>query len=257
MKHPALVFSLLLGLFVSPAAVHGDSSAAHSGGAAAASSSQPDHPAGGSSPHHPFTEPVIHIDAGHGGIDGGTSHGELLEKDINLAIACRLYTILRSQHFAVLLNRDGDYALSEDNHWHKSRSRHQKDLTQRERLTEELPTAMVISLHVNWSKNASRSGPVVLYQNEGRSVLLASAIQDSLNSLYGTNRLPVWGKPFYLLNQIEEPAVIVETGFISSSQDRERLTSPAFQTQIAEAIAGAVTFYLSAVQHEDPNPTHS
>lgn len=34
-----------------------------------------------------FRHPVIIIDAGHGGIDGGTSADDLLEKDINLAIS--------------------------------------------------------------------------------------------------------------------------------------------------------------------------
>jgi len=64
---------------------------------------------------HAFPEPVILIDAGHGGIDGGTSYKQFLEKDINLEIGRRLYVVLRSHGYRAILNRTGDYALSDDN----------------------------------------------------------------------------------------------------------------------------------------------
>lgn len=41
------------------------------------------------SSHHAFAAPVILLDVGHGGIDGGTSAQGVLEKDINLAISQR------------------------------------------------------------------------------------------------------------------------------------------------------------------------
>lgn len=200
----------------------------------------------GDEPHHPiFTSPVIIIDAGHGGIDGGTSHHGVLEKEINLQIARKLYLLLRSSGYAAVLNRDGDYALSEHNHWLKS-SRHRKDLAQRKSLTEELPTVLVVSLHTNWSKRSDRQGPIVLYQHEGHSYLLADCIQQALNQLHGTSRLSVSGKPFYLLNQIKQPAVIVETGFLSNEQDRRLLQSTTGQKAIADSIADGITHYLSA-----------
>ncbi|MEC0180914.1 N-acetylmuramoyl-L-alanine amidase [Paenibacillus peoriae] len=197
------------------------------------------------SPYHAFAKPVILIDVGHGGVDGGTSHKKLLEKDINLAIGQKLYLILRSQGYPAVLNRDKDYALSDDNRWLPSKSRHQKDLAQRKSLTEQLPTSLVVSLHVNWNKRSEKRGPIVLYQDEGGSYLLAERIQHSLNRLFCMNRETIYGKPFYLLNKIQHPAVIVETGFISNAQDRAMLSADRGQKNIAEAIAEGVIAHLT------------
>lgn len=186
---------------------------------------------------------IVIIDVGHGGIDGGATSGDMLEKDINLAIARKLYIMLRSQGIAAVMNRTGDYALSEDNRWHVTRSRHRKDLSHRRQLTEEIESELLVSLHVNWSKNGSRHGPLVLHQNRGESALLAFCIQDALNRQQKTAFLPREGKPFYLLKRVKQPAVIVEMGFISSSTDRAMLTDPRHQKEIAAAIASGIRQY--------------
>ncbi|WP_232231483.1 N-acetylmuramoyl-L-alanine amidase [Paenibacillus sp. HW567] len=190
---------------------------------------------------------IILIDAGHGGIDGGTSHGSILEKDITLAISRRLFLLLRSDGFDAILNRTGDYAPSDDNRWLQSRSRHLRDLAQRKELAETLPANVVVSIHVNWARSPAKHGPIILYRQEGRSYLLARSIQDQLNQLYGVQSDSVPGKPFYLLNKITATTVIVEAGFISSPTDREKLCSPKGQEEIAEAIAGGIAAYLMEV----------
>lgn len=197
--------------------------------------------------HHPFPYEVILIDVGHGGIDGGTSHGDLLEKDINLAISRRLFMLLRSAGYHAILNRDADYALSDDNRWHASRSRHRRDLAQRKQLSSEIPTKLVVSIHVNWSKSKARSGGMVLHQAEGRSFLLAEAIQRQLNRIYPSRHHTEVGRPFYLLNQTRVPAVIVETGFISCASDRQKLCSRKGQMEIAGAVASGIMEYLTAL----------
>ncbi|HEY4391324.1 MAG TPA: N-acetylmuramoyl-L-alanine amidase [Paenibacillus sp.] len=194
-----------------------------------------------------FPEPVILIDVGHGGIDGGTSYGDILEKDINLDISRRLYILLRSHGYRTIMNRTGDYALSDENRWLNSRSRHIRDLAQRKELSEQVPASMVVSMHVNWGRNKSRHGALVLHQNDGRSALLASAIQDSLDTLYNSHRLPEVGEPFYLLRHIDSPAVIVETGFISNAEDRAMLTSKRGQQKIAEAIYAGIVHYFTVM----------
>nr|WP_246431772.1 N-acetylmuramoyl-L-alanine amidase [Paenibacillus endophyticus] len=186
---------------------------------------------------------VVIIDAGHGGIDGGASAADILEKDINLAIARKLYLVLRSQHIPAVLNRNGDYALSDDNRWHLTRSRHRKDLSQRRQLTEEIDSELLISLHVNWSKKPTERGPLVLHQSSGESSLLAFCIQDALNRQQNTAFLPREGKPFYLLKRVADPSVIVEMGFISSAADRTMLTDPVRQQEVAEAIASGIRQY--------------
>jgi len=183
---------------------------------------------------------VVIIDVGHGGIDGGASYGELSEKDINLAIARKLYVLLRSYGISAVMNRTGDYALSEDNLWHSSRSRHRKDLSQRRQLTEEIDSELLVSLHVNAAKTSSKRGPLVLHQTSGESALLAFCIQDALNRQQNTANLPEEGKPFYLLRRVHQPSVIVEMGFISSPTDRVMLTDSRKQLEIADAIASGI-----------------
>lgn len=186
---------------------------------------------------------IVIIDAGHGGVDIGASAAEIVEKDINLAIARKLYFTLRRQNIPTVLNRTGDYALSDDNRWHLSRSRHRKDLSQRRQLTEEIESELLISLHVNWSNISSKHGPLVLHQNNGESSLLAFCIQDALNRQQNTAYLHREGKPYYLLNHVQQPAVIVEMGYISSESDRRMLTDPHQQQEIAAAIASGIRQY--------------
>lgn len=193
-------------------------------------------------PSLPFPKLIL-IDVGHGGIDGGTSHGSILEKDINLAIAHKLFLMLKSKGIPVIVNRTGDYALSDYNRWSATRSRHRKDLAQRRQLSQEIPVSMFISIHVNWSKNKSTQGPIVLHQNEGRSRLLAWFIQQSLNSISSSHKQPQLGPTYYLLKRVEQPAVIIETGFISNDRDRKLLTEPRTQTLIASRICEAIMYY--------------
>ncbi|BBH19464.1 hypothetical protein Back11_08090 [Paenibacillus baekrokdamisoli] len=205
-----------------------------------------DDPLFGLTPHYSRALPSaeVLIDVGHGGIDGGAHHESLLEKDINLAVSKKLYLMLRSSGIRTIMNRSGDYALSDDNRWHHSRSRHQRDLSQRSQLTKEIQTQIVISLHVNWVPNKTRRGPLVLHQNEGESAFLAFCIQDMLNRHQHTATLPVIGKPFYILNVVKQPAVIVEMGFLSNNGDRRMLTDPIKQGEIADAIASGVRNYI-------------
>ncbi|MBW5445142.1 N-acetylmuramoyl-L-alanine amidase [Cohnella sp. CFH 77786] len=184
------------------------------------------------------------IDAGHGGIDGGTHWGDIKESNINLAISRKLYLLLRSRGIHAVLNRTGDYALSDDNRWHLSRSRHRRDLSQRRGLSDELEAGLLVSIHVNWSTRSSKSGPLVLFRKDDASgALLAGFLQDSLNRQQGTRYLPKAAGRFYLLNTAKIPSAIVETGFLSHEGDRAMLTSPRGQTRIAEAIAAGIAAY--------------
>ncbi|SFB41914.1 N-acetylmuramoyl-L-alanine amidase [Cohnella sp. OV330] len=198
--------------------------------------------AGSPTARHTLPAADVLIDAGHGGIDGGTHVGNILEKDINLAISRKLYLILRSRGMHAVLNRTGDYALSDDNRWLRS-SRHQRDLSQRKGLARDIGAGVFISVHVNWSKRKTVHGPVVLHRLDAGSALLASLIQERLNKQQKTNVPPLAGDQFYVLKKAGPPSVIVETGFISNPGDLNMLTNSAGQTAIATAIADGIAAY--------------
>lgn len=194
---------------------------------------------------HPAISNVdVIIDVGHGGIDGGTSYGQLLEKNINLAIAEKTYEELRKKGYIVLINRSGDYALSNENLWLKTRSRHLKDLAQRSHLANEIKPKVMISLHVNSARRSSSRGAILLHQKNDQSKQLAKQLQQSLNALYGVHEKPVHGKTYYLLKHSRVPTVIVEMGFITNHQDREMLVHPSSQQAIAESIANGLEQYF-------------
>lgn len=192
----------------------------------------------------PLTPIHILIDVGHGGVDAGTSHGDLLEKDINLQVGKLLYRQLSKAGYRVAMNREVDIALSDDNRWLNNRSRHLRDLAQRRNLAKEIVPQMMVSLHVNWSSDSRRRGPVVLYQSNEQSYMLAQLLQHSLNHLAGTDDKPVKGKTYYMLRHDYCPSVIVEMGFISNVTDSALLTNQGNQEKIAQAIKEAVSEYV-------------
>jgi N-acetylmuramoyl-L-alanine amidase len=186
----------------------------------------------------PAPQTDIVVDIGHGGVDGGTSYGTVLEKDINLSIGLKLYPNLRKQGLSVGMTRMKDYALSDDN---PSRgSRHKRDLAQRVEVANRLRPVFLISLHVNWSENRTKTGPLVIYRkNHEPSKRLALRLQKELNALYGTSTQPEPSKKYFLLRYAKAPSVIIEMGYLSNSRDRTLLQSADFQKKIAEAIGKA------------------
>lgn len=186
----------------------------------------------------------IILDVGHGGIDSGTMVGKYEEKDMNLAIAKKTYKALVKRGYRVIINRTEDYALSDDNTWSFG-SRHRKDLTQRSGLANTIKPSMMLSLHINWSKKSNTRGPLVIYQNQSDSILLASLLQDALNQVYGTEELPVFGKKYHVLKYTKCPSVIVELGFLSNKSDRKLLNDSHHQAKLAKAITQAVEQYFA------------
>ncbi len=199
---------------------------------------------------HQVNTPVdVLIDVGHGGIDGGAVHGNVMEKTITLEVAKLLYRQLSMKGYNVVINRTEDYALSDDNNWLLTHSRHRKDLAQRKHLAKELSPKIMVSLHVNTSSDTSSHGPIVLYQKNNQSFMLADTVQHSLNNLFKVTELPQPGKRLYMLNHSICPTILVEMGFISNHQERRLMTTAAYQAQIANAIHTGIDTYFLLLNH--------
>jgi N-acetylmuramoyl-L-alanine amidase len=188
----------------------------------------------------------IIIDVGHGGIDSGALYGKYQEKDMNLAISKKTYKLLKKKGYRVIINRTEDYALSEDNKWSFG-GRHRKDLAQRSGLANTIKPKMMLSMHINWSGKSDRRGPLVIYQNQSDSILLAQLLQESLNRVYGMEEKPVLGKKYYVLRHTKCPSVIVELGFISNKTDRKLLNDSHHQAKLAKAISTAIEQYFAMI----------
>lgn len=190
---------------------------------------------------------TVVVDAGHGGEDGGATgvHGEL-EKDINLAIALELQRLLEQHQFEVVMVRDWDTDLSDQN-LPTVAQRKRSDLQRRLRLAEESGDCILLSIHQNFFTENQYSGAQVFYSaNDPRGAALAEAIRASIvETLQPENtRQNKVGEGVYLLEQCQVPAVLVECGFLSNPEEAAALADPDYQKQMAQAIYNGLVRYL-------------
>ena len=205
----------------------------------------------------PLNNKTIVLDPGHGGIDGGTSFGDILEKDINLKIGLKLKEELTKRGATVLMTREVDDSL--DDHMDNGGSRHREDLNARVKVANENNTDIFISIHVNHTKNDKKIGPIVFYDEESKeSQELAYIMQENLNKLSTYDKLGVKTKHgvttgnFYTLRNITSPGVIVEMGFISNEIDRELLLQDKHQNEMIDLIARSVISYFNKNTEDSP-----
>lgn len=182
------------------------------------------------------------IDPGHGGIDGGTSAGGLLEKDVNLALAHVLRRLLQNSNYRVVMTRTDD---SDVSHMiPRDGSRYRRDLKGRVKIARQLRHCALISLHANWHRDSWRRGAIVYYQaGAAESKRLAQLIQAELNRVQVKERGARAGS-FFILRNTEIPGVIVEAGFLSNPQDRQLLQDPEYLKELAEAIKTGLERFL-------------
>lgn len=184
--------------------------------------------------------PVIIVDAGHGGEDGGAEADGALEKDINLAISRRVADILRLSGYTVKEVRTEDISVYSDDA-ETLREKKVSDLKNRVALFNESTNQIAVSIHQNKFDSAKYHGTQVFYSlKHPDSMNLAKAIQTSVVMLLqndNTRELKSAGDDIYILRNTEVPAVIVECGFLSNPEERAKLTEDEYQQEIAYAIA--------------------
>lgn len=199
--------------------------------------------------------PVIVIDAGHGGEDGGAiGQNGVYEKDINLSIAKQLDQMLRSAGYETVMTRTEDILLYDRNSDYKGRKKI-LDLAARLNIAKEQKNAVVVSIHMNAFPQTQYSGLQVYYSpNHAESVTLAQSIQSlAKETLMPQNdrKVKPSGGNIFLLDRCEHPAVLVECGFLSNVQECDLLSTEAYQNKLATMLFCAITGTLSDTQ-ENP-----
>ena len=93
------------------------------------------------------------------------------------------------------------------------------------------------------------SGLQVFYsQNDSTSSELASLIQDNVkNKLQPNNdrKTKMAGSNIYLLDNINTPAVLIECGFLSNSDECSKLKNETYQKELSSVIYSSVVEFLS------------
>lgn len=185
-------------------------------------------------------EITVVVDAGHGGNDPGkVGVSGTLEKDINLSIALKLKAELEKRGIKVILTRESDTSLAIEGATNKKTS----DMNKRMEITNSARADLLVSVHQNSFTDPKVQGAQVFYyKNSKESEDIAVTVQAELvNSLDKDNkRKAKANNDYYVLRKSTCPAIIVECGFLSNSQEEAKLVSEEYQQDIAEAIAEGV-----------------
>lgn len=222
---------------------------------------------------------TVVIDAGHGGHDPGAVNGKVYEKDITLSVAKRLGDLIkrnypgvkvvytRSDDRFVELFRRADIAnknnadlfisLHVNSAADRSARGHETFVMGQDKNSENLEICQlensVIVLEDDYTSNYQGFDPnnpesyiiFSLLQNAHleQSLDFAALVQNSANSGPVGNNRGVKQANFIVLWKCTMPAVLIEMGFISNSNDMRTLTDKNSQQRIAANIFKAFQTY--------------
>lgn len=195
-----------------------------------------------------YGRPVVVLDAGHGGEDGGavTASGHR-ESDINLQIVKKMEYVMALCGVETVLTRSEDVSLHAPGTAERG-ERKESDLSFRADLVNNTPNAMLISIHQNQFSDPSVSGAQVFYTlgDVGRQwgETTQQALRDLLDET-NTKKPKQVSEDVYLFSHISCPGLLVECGFLSNGVEASLLLTNGYQTQLSLAITGA---YLHQIQ---------
>lgn len=187
---------------------------------------------------------TVLVDPGHGGKDPGMVGTDgLEEKGINLDISLKLKKRLEGKGFHVVLTRETDEGLYDE----QAENKKLQDLKRRIRLIEEESPDLVVSIHQNSYEDPSVRGPQVFYyqgSEEGRKT--AEIIQKSLNNGLDVQkpRTEKGNAGYYLLKNSSSVTVIAECGFLTNPEEARLLQDSGYQDRIAAALAEGIEISL-------------
>jgi len=226
----------------------------------------------------PSQKYVVVIDAGHGGIDSGTSGvNGLMEKDLVLDEALRLgRELARRGNYTVHLTRDTDIFIP---------------LNERTRIARSWRADLFISLHADSNPDPNISGLSIytlsekgsdrvadaLARKENQSdviagvdlgggnsavapILIDLAQRDTMNrsSRFATGAIAELTQAtdilprqahrsaaFVVLKAPDVPAVLIELGYLSNAADADQMNTARWRNGVAAAVANAVDRYFN------------
>ena len=186
--------------------------------------------------------PVLVLDAGHGGEDGGAvSLTGVPESGINLAITERIDQLLGFWGAPPVVLREEDVSLH-DPGADTLREKKSSDLRNRAQAVEQVENGVLLSVHQNTFTDKKYHGAQVFYAPTEGSRELAEAVQEALRAGLdpdnGRQAKPI-PDSVYLLHHVTCPAVLVECGFLSNPEEEALLRSGSYQTKVAAVLAGA------------------
>ena len=171
---------------------------------------------------------VIVVDAGHGGSDVGATRAGIYEKDITLDISKRVADLLTNKGYHVEMTRRKDDTVS---------------LQDRVLFTEEKNADLFVSIHVNSSVSEEPYGLETHYYTD-ESYAFAQEVHKSLAQKIDSKDRGLFKSKFYVINNSIAPSILVETGFISNTAERNSLVTDERKQKTAEAVVNGILNYI-------------
>jgi N-acetylmuramoyl-L-alanine amidase len=182
----------------------------------------------------PFHHKVV-IDAGHGGVDVGTSYEDLLEKDINLSISQYAEKELLYNGFNVVMTRDEDEFLQ---------------LAEIGNIANNADADAFISVHINSFKESQYNGVSTYYYDPkgyqaDERLRLANIMQEELLKRDEWVDRGIFKENFQVLSESKIPCVLLECGFITNLGDREKLANETVLRNFGLSITKGLLSYFN------------
>ncbi|WP_407539644.1 N-acetylmuramoyl-L-alanine amidase [Deinococcus radiomollis] len=184
--------------------------------------------------------PKVVIDPGHGGSDPGAI-GQVVEKEVTLAVALRVRADLNAAGIDVLMTRDSDTQLAASKI---------TDLAMRAALGTGV-AQMFVSIHVNSTEASSalRGYGIETWWNPNHpnSQGLAQNIQqDAVAATAAYSRGLKNNQSLAVLRQSRIPAALVEIGYTSHPVDGQNLADSNYLDRVAYGVASGIRDALQA-----------
>jgi N-acetylmuramoyl-L-alanine amidase len=182
-------------------------------------------------PMKTLTGNIVVIDAGHGGKHpGATSVLGYHEKHINLRIAQKVASSLRSKGANVVMTRNSDRLV---------------ELEDRAAIANNHNAKLFVSIHADSNPNHSRQGYTVYIARSASwgSKITAQTLVKSLSAT-GLKSNGVGRADYRVLVKTRCPAVLIETGHLSNSYEASILNRDSFQSKMAAAITNGISAAL-------------
>jgi stage II sporulation protein D len=176
-----------------------------------------------------LTGRMIAIDPGHGGDDRGNIHLNIVEKNVNYAIALYLKGLLEGIGAEVIMTRNGDEDIA---------------LGERIKLINSKRPDFFISVHQNSFASPGVNGvEAYCYAGDREAIKLSDVILKEISSTLGIKYRGVKTGDYYLLREARISGLILETMYITGNQDTTKYNEENYSL-IAKAICKAIcSFY--------------
>lgn len=195
------------------------------------------------------TAPVIVLDAGHGGMDGGCSSADgVPEKGINLNIMLSVRDMCRVFGYQTDVTRERDISIH-DSGIQGIANQKKSDMDNRLALFNKYPKAVCVAIHQNKFTDPQFSGAQMFYSpTNPESERLAQIMQGKFVENIqpeNTREIKLCGKELFLCYFSNNPTIMAECGFLSNPDEAAKLKTEEYQKQVAFTIFEGINEFTS------------